>query len=204
MLKVKTQCTYGRGGEEINDTTRHDYVSLELNTLRVGKKMEIRVVYKHTPFPPPSVWSPSSLSLSVSPPPSPFLFLPPFLAFLPPLHLLYRSEWIEEKWEGEWCRLEMLIIISAQAPFYNTVIPSHLDPKYGIWGGEAVTVMLGFVWGGGHHEVWKFETFTPEAHVHFQVGTSADLGHRALMKGLGAGGHWEFLRFPRDFLLQQK
>ena len=54
MLKVKTQCTYGRGGEEINDTTRHDYVSLELNTLRVGKKMEIRVVYKHTPFPPPS------------------------------------------------------------------------------------------------------------------------------------------------------
>lgn len=41
----------GRGGEEINDTTRHDYVSLELNTLRVGKKMEIRVVYKHTPFP---------------------------------------------------------------------------------------------------------------------------------------------------------
>lgn len=53
MMKVKTQCTYGRGGEEINDTTRHDYVSLELNTLRVGKKMEIRVVYKHTPFPPP-------------------------------------------------------------------------------------------------------------------------------------------------------
>lgn len=153
MLKVKTQCTYGRGGEEINDTTRHDYVSLELNTLRVGKKMEIRVVYKHTPFPPPSlppsVWSPSSLSLSVSPPPSPFLFLPPFLAFLPPLHLLYRSEWIEEKWEGEWCRLEMLIIISARAPFYNTVIPSHLDPKYGIWGGEAVTVMLGLVGGVG-------------------------------------------------------
>lgn len=89
MLKVKTQCTYGRGGEEINDTTRHDYVSLELNTLRVGKKMEIRVVYKHTPFPPPSlppsVWSPSSLSLS----PSlllhlPFFSFPPFLHFCPP------------------------------------------------------------------------------------------------------------------------
>lgn len=58
----KAQCTYGRGGEEINDTTRHDYVSLELNTLRVGKKMEIGVVvYKHTPLPPPS------LSLSSSP-----------------------------------------------------------------------------------------------------------------------------------------
>lgn len=86
MLKVKTQCTYGRGGEEINDTTRHDYVSLELNTLRVGKKMEIRVVYKHTPFPPPSLRLVTlfSLSLSVSPPPSPFLFLSPFLAFLPP------------------------------------------------------------------------------------------------------------------------
>lgn len=71
MLKVKTQCTYGRGGEEINDTTRHDYVSLELNTLRVGKKMEIRVVYKHTPFPPPSSLPPFghpllSLSLRLS------------------------------------------------------------------------------------------------------------------------------------------
>ena len=66
MMKVKTRRTYGRGGEEINDTTRHDYVSLELNTLRVGKKMEIRVVYKHTPFPPPlglSLFSLSSLSL---------------------------------------------------------------------------------------------------------------------------------------------
>lgn len=87
MLKVKTQCTYGRGGEEINDTTRHDYVSLELNTLRVGKKMEIRVVYKHTPFPPPSslrLVTLFSLSLSPppSPPPSPFLFLLPFLSFL--------------------------------------------------------------------------------------------------------------------------
>lgn len=85
MLKVKTQCTYGRGGEEINDTTRHDYVSLELNTLRVGKKMEIRVVYKHTPFPPPSLRLVTLFSLSlVSPPPSPFLFLPPFLHFCPP------------------------------------------------------------------------------------------------------------------------
>lgn len=118
MLKVKTQCTYGRGGEEINDTTRHDYVSLELNTLRVGKKMEIRVVYKHTPFPPPSSL-PSlppfghpllSLSLSLSPPPcpppSPFLFLLPFSPFF--LHFFPFiaqgvGEWgeAEEKWEGE-------------------------------------------------------------------------------------------------------
>ncbi len=34
----KAGCTYGRGGEEINDNTRHDYVSLELNTLRVREK----------------------------------------------------------------------------------------------------------------------------------------------------------------------
>lgn len=34
----KAECTYGRGGEEINDNTRHDYVSLELNTLRVREK----------------------------------------------------------------------------------------------------------------------------------------------------------------------
>lgn len=34
----KAGCTYGRGGEEINDNTRHDYVSLELNTLRVRGK----------------------------------------------------------------------------------------------------------------------------------------------------------------------
>ena len=65
-MKVKTQCTYGRGGEEINDTTRHDYVSLELNTLRVGKKMEIRVVYKHTPFPPPSLRLVTLFSLSLA------------------------------------------------------------------------------------------------------------------------------------------
>lgn len=95
MLKVKTQCTYGRGGEEINDTTRHDYVSLELNTLRVGKKMEIRVVYKHTPFPPPSLRLVTLSSLSLSPPPpSPFLFFLAFSPFfyLPPPNLSYRSE----------------------------------------------------------------------------------------------------------------
>ncbi len=114
MLKVKTQCTYGRGGEEINDTTRHDYVSLELNTLRVGKKMEIRVVYKHTPFPPPSslppsVWSPSPLSLSL---PLLVLLHLPFLLLLPvspfllaffPIYCTGVVEWgeVEEKWEGE-------------------------------------------------------------------------------------------------------
>lgn len=96
MLKVKTQCTYGRGGEEINDTTRHDYVSLELNTLRVGKKMEIRVVYKHTLFPPPSslrlvnLFSPSlSLSLTFSSSFLPFLFLLPFFSFLLAFFLIY-------------------------------------------------------------------------------------------------------------------
>lgn len=105
MLKVKTQCTYGRGGEEINDTTRHDYVSLELNTLRVGKKMEIRVVYKHTPFPPPlPPFGHPLLSLSLH---SllllvllhlPFLFPSPFLFillgfFFFTFHLLYGWGW---------------------------------------------------------------------------------------------------------------
>jgi len=107
MLKVKTQCTYGRGGEEINDTTRHDYVSLELNTLRVGKKMEIRVVYKHTPFPPsllPPFGHPLlSLSLSLSPPPSPFLFLLPFSPFFLHFFPFIVQDWVNrgEKWEGE-------------------------------------------------------------------------------------------------------
>lgn len=159
MLKVKTQCTYGRGGEEINDTTRHDYVSLELNTLRVGKKMEIRVVYKHTPFPPPSSLTPFGhplLSLSLSLLLLLLLHLPffPFslsllssCIFFPlsPLLPFIVQEWVnrgeaEEKWEGEWCRLEMLIIISARAPFYNAVISSHLYPKYGIWGGGQLTL----------------------------------------------------------------
>lgn len=35
---LTTSNSPGRGGEEINDNTRHDYVSLELNTLRVREK----------------------------------------------------------------------------------------------------------------------------------------------------------------------
>ena len=66
MMKVKTRRTYGRGGEEINDTTRHDYVSLELNTLRVGKKNGNQGCIQAYVFPPPlglSLFSLSSLSL---------------------------------------------------------------------------------------------------------------------------------------------
>lgn len=105
-MKVKTQCTYGRGGEEINDTTRHDYVSLELNTLRVGKKMEIRVVYKHTPF-PPSLLPPFGhplLSLSLSLSSSISLSFPsPFLSFLLAFFPFIVQDWVNrgEKWEGE-------------------------------------------------------------------------------------------------------
>lgn len=83
-VKSKTRCTYGRGGEEINDTTRHDYVSLELNTLRVGGKMEIRLVYKHTPFPPP-------LPPSLPPFGHPLFSLSPLLLLLALLHLPFLS-----------------------------------------------------------------------------------------------------------------
>lgn len=97
----------------------------------------------------------------------------------------------------------MLIIISARAPFYNTVISSYLDPKYGIWGGEAVTVRLGLVWGGGG--IMKCESLkrSPRKRMSTSRMEQVWMDTELLKTGL-VGGHWEFLRFPRDFLLRQK
>lgn len=94
MLKVKTQCTYGRGGEEINDTTRHDYVSLELNTLRVGKKNGNQgciQAYAVSPSLPPFGHPLLSLSLRLSSSIS-LSFPSPLSCIFAPLRLLYRSE----------------------------------------------------------------------------------------------------------------
>lgn len=81
----------------------------------------------------------------------------------------------------------MLIIISARAPFYNTVIPSHLDPKFGIWAGEVVTVMLGLVGGG---DIVKCESLKRSPRKRMSTSRLEQVrtwDTELLMKGLGAG-----------------